>query len=105
MEENVYGVTLPQLFKESLNRWWIIAICVVICTAALVVYTVCLATPIYKASATLGVNISGDQMSIYQDFVSGQAMSKDYAEVAKSNVTLDRAAKSLNAHDFKENNE
>ena len=101
MEENVYGVTLSQLMKSVLKRWWIIALATVVCAVMLFVYTDFFVTPMYSTSAKLGVN--SDEMSIYQDFLSGQAMSKDYAEIVISNVTLARAAKMLNEYDFEEN--
>ena len=101
MEENVYGVTLSQLMKSVLKRWWIILLATLVCAGVLFVYTDLFVTPMYSTSAKLSVN--SEEMSIYQDFASGQAMSKDYAEIVISNVTLARAADLLNKYDFEEN--
>ena len=101
MEENVYGITLSQLIKSVFKRWWIIALATVVCGVMLLAYTHYFVTPMYTTSAKLGVN--SDEMTIYQDFVSGQAMAKDYAEIVRSNVTLERAAKKLNEYGFEEN--
>ena len=102
MEENIYGITLSQLIKTVFKHWWIIVAATLVLAALLFVYTNFFVVPMYSTYAKLSVN--SDEMSIYQDFVSGQAMSKDYAEIVKSNVTLQYAADKLNNYDFAENN-
>ena len=102
MEENVYGITLSQLMKTVFKYWWIIVVATVVIAILFFTYTNFFVTPTYSTYAKLSVN--SDAMSIYQDFVSGQAMSKDYAEIVKSNVTLQYAADKLNNYSFPENN-
>ena len=101
MEENVYGITLAQLMKSVLKYWWIIVLATVVCATSVFVYTDRFVPDTYQSSAKLSIN--SDEMTIYQDLLSGQAMAKDYAEIVKSNVTLERAAKKLNEYDFEGN--
>lgn len=101
MEEKSYEMSFGQLLRILLKRWWMILIAIVVGIGVAFCYVNYFVTPTYNTYAKVGVN--SYEMSSYQEFIAGQSLSKECASILVSNITLERAANSLNAYDFAEN--
>ena len=95
MSENVYEVSVGQIFKIALKNWWIILIAAVLGALIAFGYVTFFVTPSYMTFAKVGVN--NVQMSSYQDYITGQTIAKESSDILTSNITLEKVAAKLNA--------
>ncbi len=101
MEENVYEVSLGQLFRIALKHWWIILIAILLGAAIAFAYVNFFVTPTYTTYAKVGVSMLN--MSDYQGALVGQTLAKQGSDILVSNITLQKAADNLNSYSFPEN--
>ena len=95
MEENVYEVSLGQLFRVALKHWWVIVAAVAIGASVAFAYVSFFVAPQYTTNAKIGVN--NTNMSSYQDLIAGQTIAEDGAKILMGNISLGRAADKLNS--------
>ena len=74
MEDKNYEISLGQLVKALLKRWWLIVLAVIAGVGVAFVYVTYFVTPTYSTYAKVGVN--SYEMSSYQDVIAGQSLSK-----------------------------
>ncbi len=108
MKENDYTISVGQLLSQIMKRWWLVLIVTILGAATVFCYTYFLVDPLYESSATLGVNVISEAgssaSSSYNESLLARTVAEECAYIVKSDITLDRAAKALNAYDFPENN-
>ena len=95
MSENVYEISVGQVFRIALKHWWIILAAALLGAVIAFGYVTLFVTPSYMTFAKVGVN--NVQMSSYQDFITGQTIAKESSDILTSNITLEKAAAKLNA--------
>ena len=95
MEENVYGLSVGKMFRIVIKHWWIVLAAAILGAVIAFGYVTFFVTPSYTTFAKVGV--TNVQMSSYQDMIAGQSIAKESADILTSNITLERAAKKLNA--------
>ncbi len=88
MEQEEVYLDIRQLFKLFLKRWWIIGICVILCTAAAYSLVTYVMSPVYKASTTLYIGKNTDKIDdiTYNDVMLGSQLVKDYRELVVSRM-------------------
>lgn len=104
MNEGIYEVSVSELFKAILKKWWIVAIALILGAVLMFAYTEYLVVPTYKTTARLGVHTTDDTTTAVGDANFGYVISRDCADVITGNVVLGNAADKLNAYAFPENN-
>jgi capsular polysaccharide biosynthesis protein len=103
MNEGIYEVSVSELLKAVLKKWWIVAIALVLGALLLFAYTEYLVVPTYKTTARLGVHTTDDNTNAVGDANFGYVISRDCASVITGNVVLGNAADKLNEYPFEEN--
>ena len=99
MNENkeTLDISLSQLVRILVKRWWLIAIAVILGVLIAFGYTMFFVTPKYSASASLIVTSETyDDRPTYQDVLMGQYQVNDCLDILKSKTTLSLAAEILN---------
>lgn len=104
MNEGIYEVSVSELFKSILKKWWIVAVALILGALLMFAYTEYLVVPTYKTTARLGVHTTDDTTTAVGDANFGYVISRDCADVITGNVVLGNAADKLNAYAFPENN-
>lgn len=104
MNEGIYEVSVSELFKAVLKKWWIVAIALVLGALLMFGYTEYMVIPTYRTTAKLGVHTTDDSTNAVGDANFGYVISRDCADVITGNVVLGNAADKLNAYSFPENN-
>ena len=94
MQEKIFDISLVQLIKEGLKRWWAILLAVIVCAGGMFAYTKFFTTPSYSSTAKIGV--SSSDMTSYQDAIMGQTLATECSDILKGSVTLETAAELLN---------
>lgn len=80
-------ISIKELLKILLRKWWIIFICVVVFGIAAYVWTNYFVTPMYSASTTLYVGKNTETVGIESsDLYLGANLILDYREIAKSKL-------------------
>lgn len=103
MNEGIYEVSVSELFKAILKKWWIVALALILGALMMLAYTQYLVVPTYKTTARLGVHTTDDTTTAVGDANFGYVISRDCADVITGNVVLGHAADKLNAYAFTEN--
>ena len=103
MNEVVYDISIAEVAKAVLKKWWIIVLAVVLGAVVALAYTKYLVVPTYKTTAKLGVHTTDEKTSATTDANFGYVISRDCADVITGNVVLGNAADKLNAYAFPEN--
>ena len=104
MNEGIYDVSVSELARAVLKKWWVVVIALVIGALLAFAYTEYLVVPTYKTTAKLGVHTPNDDASSsVADANFGYVLSRDCADVITGNVVLKMAADKLNAYGFPEN--
>ncbi|MBQ4091571.1 MAG: hypothetical protein IJC64_04575 [Clostridia bacterium] len=104
MNEGIYDVSVSELFRAVLKKWWIVVIAVLVGALLAFAYTEYFVVPTYKTTAKLGVHTTDDQTTAVGDANFAYVISRDCADVITGNVVLGMAAERLNNYDFPENN-
>lgn len=108
MNENkeTLDISLSQLTRILIKRWWIIAIAAVLGVLIALGYTMFLVSPKYSASAKLIMNVeTKDENPSYQDVLMGQYQVANCLDILQSKTTLSVAADILNSGELNENGE
>lgn len=80
-------ISIKDIFRILLRKWWVIFICIVIFGAAAYIWTNYYVVPMYNASTTLYVGKNTDQIGIETtDLYLGSNLILDYREIAKSKL-------------------
>lgn len=80
-------ISIKDIFKILLMKWWIIFICVVFFGAVAYIWTSNFVVPMYTTSTTLYVGKNTDQIGIEStDLSLGSNLIMDYREIAKSKL-------------------
>ncbi len=80
-------ISIKDVFKILLRKWWIIFICVVVFGAAAYTWTNYFVVPMYSANTTLYVGKNTDTVGIQSnDLYLGANLILDYREIAKSKL-------------------
>lgn len=80
-------ISIKDIFKILLRKWWIIFICVVVFGAAAYTWTNYFVVPMYSANTTLYVGKNTDTVGIQSnDLYLGANLILDYREIAKSKL-------------------
>ncbi len=80
-------ISIKDIFKILLRKWWIIFICVVVFGALAYVWTNYFVTPMYSASTTLYVGKNTETVGVESmDLYLGTNLILDYREIAKSKL-------------------
>jgi len=88
-------VTLRDLLRVA-ARWWIFVVVVGVFGALGAFFATRQMTPLYRSTATLLINqAQSPGVVTYQDILGSQQLTKTYAEVATSNLNLERAVGAL----------
>ena len=95
MEENVYEISVGQIFRIALKHWWVILIALVLGAAIALVYVSFFVTPSYTTYAKVGIKT--ENMSDYQSTLVANSIAQEGSDIIVSNITLQRAADYLNA--------
>ena len=103
MNEGIYEVSVSELFRAILKKWWIVAVALILGALLMFAYTEYLVVPKYKTTARLGVHTTDDTTTAVGDANFGYVISRDCADVITGNVVLGNAADKLNAYSFPEN--
>lgn len=94
-------INLKELMLIILKRWWILAICTVLCTAAAVWWSYHKMNPVYQTSTTLYVGKSIDTEGILSSDLSlGTQLINDYREIAKSRMVASTVIEELGIKDI-----
>jgi len=89
-------VTLRDLLRIA-ARWWIFVVVLGLLGGAGAFVATRQMTPLYRSTATLLVNqAQSPGVVTYQDILGSQQLTKTYAELATSNLNLERAVGALN---------
>lgn len=104
MNEGIYDVSVSELVRAVLKKWWIVVIAVLVGALVAFAYTEYLVVPTYKTTARLGVHTTDDTTNAVGDANFGYVISRDCADVITGNVVLGMAAERLNNYTFPENN-
>ncbi len=96
MNENNYGVSVSQILKPALKRWWVILIATVLGAVLLFGYTYFFVEPMYTSTARIGIKVINDNMSAYNDSLTGQKVANECSDILLSDITLDRVTEELN---------
>lgn len=93
-------LNLKDIFHLLLKKWWIIALCMLLCGSIAGVRAYYL-DPVYEATTTLyvGKNAAKEGFS-YQDLNIATSVVLDYQEIAKSRIVAATAIKELTLTDF-----
>lgn len=90
---------LKSLLQLILKKWWIIAICVFVCSAAAIVASLYFIDPVYQSNTTIyivkGELVTADKSDEYMDLLIGSQIIKDYRELAKSRLVANQVLKDL----------
>jgi len=103
MNEGIYDVSVSELLRAILKKWWIVVIALILGAIVAFAYTEYLVVPTYKTTAKLGVHTTDESTGAVQDANFGYVLSRDCADVITGNVVLSAAAEKLNAYSFEEN--
>ncbi len=95
MEENVYEISLGEMFRVAIKHWWIILIAAVLGAALAFTYVSFFVAPTYSTNAKVGITTAN--MSDYQQTLVGNSIAKEGSEILTGNITLGKAAEMLNA--------
>ncbi len=76
-----YGIDLYELFLRLVEKWYWIALCAVICTIAMIIYTNRFITPQYVATSKIYVANSKDSIISVQDLQLANYLANDYLQV------------------------
>ncbi len=95
MESNTYGMSLGQIFALAFKRWWIILVVAILGAALMFAYTYLFVQPVYTSEARIGIKIP--DMNAYNDSMTGQKVARECSDILQSDITLNKAAESLNA--------
>lgn len=80
-------ISIRDIIKILLRKWWIVFICVVVFGVASYIWTNNFVVPMYTASTTLYVGKNTDQIGIAStDLNLGSNLIMDYREIAKSKL-------------------
>lgn len=89
-------ISIRDLIRMFLRRWWILVICTLAVGSAAYVWTHYYITPIYSAYTTLYVGKNADQVGIQSaDLYLGTNLIQDYREIAKSKLIAYEVIKKL----------
>ncbi len=108
MNENkeTLDISLSQLVRMLVKRWWIMAIATVLGVLIAFGYTMFFVTPTYSASAKLIMNVeTKDENPSYQDVLMGQYQVANCLDILQSKTTLSVVADMLNSGELNENGE
>jgi capsular polysaccharide biosynthesis protein len=87
LEDNMVEITIRDIFRILLRRWWIVLIFIIVCGTASYIWTNYYITPMYSANTTLYVGKNTDQYGIETtDLYLGSNLILDYSEIAKSKL-------------------
>ncbi len=100
--ENVNEISVSELLKAILKKWWIVVLSVVLGAVIAFAYTKYLVVPTFETTAKLAVHTI-DETNAVTDANFGYVLSRDCAELITGNVVLGVAAEKLNAYSFPEN--
>ena len=67
MNEGIYEVSVSELFKSILKKWWIVAVALILGALLMFAYTEYLVVPTYKTTARLGVHTTDDTTTAVGD--------------------------------------
>ncbi len=96
-------ISIPELMKAMLKKWWIIVLAALLGAIIAFAYTQYMVVPTYETTAKLGVHTTDDSTSAVTDANFGYVLSRDCADVITGNVVLGDAADKLNEYSFPEN--
>lgn len=88
-------MTLRDYLALGRRWWWLLVLGAILGGAAAWAVTGRI-TPVYAARATLVVNQVQDQSDPYRNILANQSLTKTYAELATSDINIERAHKRLN---------
>ena len=88
-------IDLLELARELLNRWYIIAIAMIVCAVIGFCYARFFTTPMYSSTATMYVLSKSTSITSYTDIQIGTSLTKDYEEVVSSRPVLENVIKNL----------
>ena len=95
MQEKNFEISLGQLIKIALKRWWIIVLAVLVCSGAMFAYAKFFSTPTYTSRAKVGV--SSSEMTSYQDAIMGQTLATECSDILEGSITLKTAVEFINS--------
>ena len=89
-------ISIRDLFRLLLRKWWIIFICVAVFGTASYIWTNYYVVPMYSASTTLYVGKNTNQIGIQSDdLYLGMDLILDYREIAQSRLVVNEVIKEL----------
>lgn len=94
MQEKTFEMSLGEIIKVALKRWWIILLAVAVCSGAMFAYANFFSTPTYTSRAKIGV--SSSEMTSYQDAIMGQTLATECSDILKGSITLKTAVEFIN---------
>jgi capsular polysaccharide biosynthesis protein len=88
METKMEEIDLKELFHILLRRWWVLAVCSIVLSAAVGFWGYYNTIPVYEANTTLyiGKNIEQSGQFSANDLYMGTMLIQDYQEIAKSRL-------------------
>lgn len=91
MAENI-EIDLKEFLRNVVKRWWIIAICAVICGSSVLIYTLNWVKPEYKATISMYVNNnSGKETLSSGDLAVALRLVETYVNIIKSDRVVEKA--------------
>ena len=91
MAENI-EIDLKEFLRNVVKRWWIIALCAVICGSSVLIYTLNWVKPEYKATISMYVNNnSGKETLSSGDLAVALRLVETYVNIIKSDRVVEKA--------------
>lgn len=105
MEITMEEIDLRELFRMFLKRWWVLAVCAVVCAVAAGLWTYYMIVPVYEANTTLYIGRNADEQSgqLANDLYIGTMVITDYREIAKSRIVASEVIKELGLSNYSTN--
>ena len=89
-------IDLQKLLQACLYKWWLIALCAIVCATAMLLYTMNFVTPMYRAGVSVYVNnVRSDQDVEYisnNNLLTSQLLVNTYINIINSETVLEEIA-------------